>query len=143
MSGVKVPQMKFMLSLFVSLRSFVGKANFRNLSRHSRTCEHTYSRCFHRELDYVKFNRLLIEQELGGSTSSRLRAIDATFLSKSSKCTEHLGNFWNGSASKAQKGLEISTVAIVNLESQTAYSLDSRLTQGEKEAESRLKQYSR
>jgi len=141
MSAVKVPQMKFMLSLFVSLGCFVGKANFRNLSRHSQMCEHTYSRWFHRKFDYVTFNRLLIEQKLGRS-STRIGAIDATFLNKSGKCTEHLGQFWNGSAGKAQKGLEISTVAIVDVQSQTAYGLDSRLTEGEKDAESRTKQYS-
>ena len=141
MSGVKIPQMKFMLSLLVSLSCFVGKANFRNLSRHSQMCEHTYSRWFHRGFDYVTFNRLLLEHELP-SSCSRIGAIDATFLNKSGKCTEHLGQFWNGSVGKAQKGLEISTVAIVDVQSYTAYGLDSRLTKGEKDAKSRTKQYS-
>jgi hypothetical protein len=73
-------------------------------------------------------NRLLIEKELG-KTGEKIGAIDATFLKKSGKCTEGLGMFWNGALSKSSRGLEVSTVAVIDLQSHTAYGLDSRMTQ--------------
>jgi len=122
MSGVKVPQRNFLLSLFTSLSCIVGRANYRNLSRHSGFCEHTYSRWYNREFDYAMLNRLLIEKELG-KTGEKIGAIDATFLKKSGKCTEGLGMFWNGALSKSSRGLEVSTVAVIDLQSHTAYGL--------------------
>ena len=141
MSGVKVPQRNFLLSLFTSLSCIVGRANYRNLSRHSGFCEHTYSRWYNREFDYAMLNRLLIEKELG-KTGEKIGAIDATFLKKSGKCTEGLGMFWNGALGKSSRGLEVSTVAVIDLQSHTAYGLDSRMTQsGDDDCESRTIQY--
>jgi hypothetical protein len=77
-------------------------------------------------------NKLLVEKELG-STGAKICAIDATFLKKSGKCTEGLGMFWNGSLGKSAKVLEISTVAVMDVESNTAYGLSSKLTEEEKD----------
>ena len=141
MPGVKVPQKKHILILFATLSSFIGKANFRNLSRHSELCEHSYSRWSRREFDYPHFNRLLIEQELGIS-GEKVALIDASFLPKSGKCTSGLGMFWSGALGKAARGLELSTVAIADVASNTAYGLESRLTDGRDSALSRTEQYS-
>lgn len=141
MPGVKTPQRKHLLALFTTLSSFVGRANFRNLSRHSDLCEHTYSRWSRREFDYQLFNRLLIEKEIGVS-GEKVALVDASFLRKSGKRTEGLGIFWSGALGKASRGLELSTIAIVDVESNTAYGLESRLTDGSATAPSRTEQYS-
>jgi hypothetical protein len=51
-----------------------------------------------------------------------------------------LGWFYNGSAGVAQRGLEISTLCITELKSNTAYALDSRQT-GDIEGSTRVEQY--
>jgi hypothetical protein len=53
---------------------------------------------------------------------------DGSFLKKSVKCTAGLGKFWNGSASRAESGLEVSVVGVVDLKSNTCYSLEARQT---------------
>lgn len=139
MPEVKAPQRKYLRTLFATLSSFVGKANFRHLARHCDLCEHTFSRWFRRAFEFVVFNQLLIRLMVG--EGEKIGAIDASFLSKSGKCTAGLGTFWNGALGKPTKGLEISTVAIVDVESNTAYHLASKFTDASVEAESRTKQY--
>jgi hypothetical protein len=103
-------------------------------------CEHTYSRWYNRKFDYAVLNKLLIKRELG-ETGEKIGAIDATFLKKSGKCTEGLGMFWNGALGKASRGLEVSTVAVIDVQSNTGYGLDSRMTQSSDECESKTIQY--
>lgn len=140
MSGVKVPQRNFLLSIFITLSSFVGKANYRNLSRHSGMCEHSYSRWHNRGFDYAVLNQRLIEKELG-TTGEKIGAIDATFIKKSGKRTEGLGMFWNGALGKSSRGLEVSTLAVIDVQSNTAYGLDSRMTQSGDDCGSKTIQY--
>ncbi|PKH02239.1 hypothetical protein CXF72_12640 [Psychromonas sp. MB-3u-54] len=56
----------------------------------------------------------------------RIAAIDASFISKSGRKADGLGWYYNGSAEEAQRGLEISTICITYLNSNTAYAQDSR-----------------
>ena len=46
----------------------------------------------------------------------RIVAFDPTFIPKSGKQTYGLDYFWNGCHSRAEKGLEISSVAIVDIQ---------------------------
>jgi hypothetical protein len=49
--------------------------------------------------------------------------------------------FWNGALGKSAKGLEISTVAVIDIESNTGYGLSSKLTEdGDENSESRTTQ---
>lgn len=127
MSSVNRPQMLFMLSLFGVLSVFIGKATFRNMSRYTSHCEKTYSRWYRRAFDFLEFNTRLIEQEIPQG-ESLIAAIDASFMKKSGKNTEGLGWFYNGSTAKAERGLEMSLIAVIDLKSNTAYGLDSQQT---------------
>ncbi|MDM8556448.1 hypothetical protein QUF75_17120 [Desulfococcaceae bacterium HSG7] len=49
---------------------------------------------------------------------------DCGYIPKSGKKTPHIGKFWNGCASKAQKGLEISALAVADIEKNTAMHLE-------------------
>lgn len=127
MSTVLKPQRTFLIVVLTTLMYLPRKANFRNLSRYSELHEKTYSRGFRRSFDFVEFNRLsLADVVTGGSTFAV--AIDASFIPKSGQCTYGLDYFYNGTQGRAEKGLEISTLALVDIDYNTAYHLSSRQT---------------
>jgi len=127
MSSVKLPQLKFMLSLLTTLMVFQGKATYRNLSRYSDLEEKTFARWYKRSFDFIAFNEKLLRDQLK-ITHRKIAAIDASFVKKSGHATEGLGWFYSGCLGKAAKGLEISAVAIVDLELNTAFTLDVQQT---------------
>jgi len=129
MSNVKKPQINFMLSLFAVLVVFQGKATFTNMGRYSPMNEKRF-----RRWSYKNFNYSLPED------NEKIAAIDASFMSKSGRKTEGLGWYYNGSAGESQRGLEVSTLCIVDLKSNTSYALDSRQTIDVEEV-SRVDQY--
>jgi hypothetical protein len=53
----------------------------------------------------------------------QIAAIDCSFISKSGKQTWGVDNFYNGSISKSQKGLEISVISVVDVSAHQAYTL--------------------
>lgn len=126
MISVNKPQQKFMTQLFTVLATFVGKATYRNLKRYSDLNEKTISRWFRRVFDFLKFNDLLLRQVI--TSKEKISAIDASYLKKSGKKTNGLGMFWNGQSGKAEKGLEVSLISIIDTKSNTAYALDARQT---------------
>ena len=127
MSNVKKHQRTFMLSLFAVLVVFQGKATFTNMGRYSPMNEKRFRRWSHRNFDYGEFNMKLIASSLP-EKEEKIAAINASFISKSGHKTEGLGWYYNCSAGEAQRGLEISTICITDLKSNTAYALDSRQT---------------
>jgi len=127
MSTVLKPQRTFLIVVLTTLMYLPGKANFRNLSRYSELHEKTYSRGFRRPFDFVEFNRLSLAETLNNNSTFAV-AIDATFIPKSGQCTYGLDSFYNGTQGRAEKGLEISTLALVDIEYNTAYHLSSRQT---------------
>lgn len=124
MSNIKKPQRVFMASLFTVLMVFQGKATFRNMSRYSQMSEKRFSRWYGREFAFAEFNLQLMIRVLPRD-SNYIAAIDASFISKSGKNTDGLGQFYNGGAGEAQQGLEISAICTVDLKSNTAYSLEA------------------
>lgn len=127
MSSVKRPQRKFFESLLNVLVVFQGKANFRNLSRYCTMHEKRFSRWYRRTFDFVDFNSRLLTQTLPVG-SDCIAAIDASFMRKSGKHTEGLAWFYHSQSNAAEQGLEMSLVCLVDLKSNTAYSLDARQT---------------
>ena len=139
MSSVNRPQATFMVSLLAVLMVFQGKANFRNLSRYCAMHEKRFSRWYRRSFDFVAFNRTLLQHELP-SDSPYIAAIDASFLRKSGKHTQGLGWFYNSQSDQAEKGLELSLVSVIDVQANTAYSLDAQQTL-ETEAGTRVDSY--
>lgn len=104
-----------------------GKATFRNLSRYSDLHEKTYSRGFRRDFNFVQFNMLsLSEWVINGHTWAV--AIDCSFSPKSGQQTYGLDYFYNSQHSRSEKGLELSTLALVDVDYNTAYHFSSRQT---------------
>ena len=120
MSSITKAQLKFMLVLFPLLMSLRGRVNFRNLSRYSDYHEKTFSRWYRSEFDFLEFNRLILSSlcEIGPEL---IAATDCSFIPKNGKHTDGLGKFYNGVRGKAEKGLEISTLALVNVTEKALY----------------------
>ena len=137
MPDVGKAQVKFLETLFPTILATRGHVTFRNLSRYSALHEKTYSRQFAHAFDFVSFNRALMDQSLGTS-SERIGAFDASFIKKAGKCTYGRGFFYNGCAHRAEKGLEISSYAIVDMCYHSAFTLSARQSEGLAEKKSQF-----
>ncbi|MFK0574116.1 hypothetical protein [Endozoicomonas sp.] len=123
MTMVKKPQKTFIALLLSALVVFQGKATFRNLSRYSPMSEKRFSRWYGRSFDFFTFNCLMLSDLLSKS-DELIAALDASFMTKSGKFTDGLGMFWRGCTGRAEKGLELSLLSLVDLKANTAYALD-------------------
>lgn len=61
-------------------------------------------------------------------TAHVIAALDCSFVNKSGTKTYGLGKFWDGKQGKAEIGLEISTLAVVDVDYNTAYHVSTRQT---------------
>ncbi len=62
------------------------------------------------------------------ATARQIIAIDCSFIPKSGKATYGIEHFYNGSAGRTEKGLEISVLAIVDVEAKQGYTLSVQQT---------------
>ena len=138
--GLSSVRKKFLTHTFVLFLSLKGRMNFQNMSRIGKYSEKSYRLHFERPFDFFTFNRLLIEQHC---SDHRIIAGDCSYIPKSGKKTPHPGKFWSGCASKAQKGLEIGSLAVVDVDNNTAMHLECRQTPGVLNDESRMDFYLR
>jgi hypothetical protein len=123
----KQPQYKFVTHLLGLLLMLPGPATFRNLSRYSPYHERTFSRWYGRVFDWVSLNKSVIT-EVVPAEHEQAMVMDASFVPKSGKHTYGLDRFWNGSHSRAERGLEISTLAWLDITDNCAYGLSVEQT---------------
>jgi hypothetical protein len=123
----KKPQHKFVTHLLGLLLMLPGHATFRNMSRYSPSHERTFSRWYARDFDWVSLNQAAITEAVPPEHDQAL-VMDASFVPKSGKHTYGLDRFWNGSHSRAEKGLEISTLAWLDITDNCAYCLSVEQT---------------
>ncbi len=122
MPGLGQPQRKFLATLFVTILVLRGRVNFRNLSRYCDYSERTIARQFREPFDWPDFHQRVLMTALD-PRSELVSAHDASFIPKSGKQTFGLGHFFNGCASRAERGLEISTLAVVDVTRRCAFTL--------------------
>ena len=127
MPGIPKPQPKFLPLLFATVLAARGRLNFSNLSRYSPYSERTLWRQFQQRFEFPLFNRLAIAQ-VTDQSSALVVAQDATFIRKSGKHTYGIDKFWNGCTHRNERGLEVSTIAILDLARRTAYPLPAQQT---------------
>ena len=118
----KKPQQKFVAHLLRLLLMFPGCATFRNLSRYSAYHERTFARWYARDFDFVSLNKAAIIHVIPPEHEQAL-VIDASCIPKSGKKTYGLDRFWHSSQSRSEKGLEISTLAWLDITDNCAYCL--------------------
>jgi DDE superfamily endonuclease len=123
----KKPQYKFVTHLLGLMLMLPGHATFRNMSRYSPYHERTFARWYGRDLDWVSLNKGAITEVVPPEHDQAL-VMDASFVPKSGKHTYGLDRFWNGSHSRAEKGLEISTLAWLDITENCAYGLSVEQT---------------
>jgi DDE superfamily endonuclease len=89
--------------------------------------ERTYRRQYRQTFGFVELNQHTIAQAIG-ATADTIAAIDCSFVPKSGKTTYGLDWFYNGSASRSEKGLEISVIAVIDVSAHRAYTLSVQQT---------------
>lgn len=89
--------------------------------------EKRFSRWYRKAFDFVAFNRALLRHELPAD-SECIAAIDASFMRKSGRKTQGLNWFYHSQSNKAEKGLKMSLICLIDMQANTACSLDTRQT---------------
>ncbi len=144
----KNSQKKFLKIIIITILSLTGKVNFRNMSRYCNITEKTISRNFRKKLDFVTLNKEIILSKYIPNENT-IAAVDCSFIKKSGKKTHGLDVFWSGVDSKAKKGLEISSIAIIDTKTNQSFMINTKQTPNFKEPENKdsnrmdfyLKQY--
>jgi len=107
------------LMLYLSCR---GRLNFSQLGRQGERDEKTYRYHFERDFDWSGFNGQLIKTSC---SEELIIGFDPSYISKSGKHTPGLGYFYSGVAGGYKKGLEIGSLAIIDIHQNTAYHYES------------------
>jgi len=116
------------MTLMTTIFVVCGKVNYTNLSRYSDRSERTYRRHFESGLGLEGLNQALIEQ-VTADDSTQIAVVDCTFTEKSGRHTYGLDGFYNGKTQWAERGLEWSVVAVVDLAQKTGYALSAQQTE--------------
>jgi len=101
--------------------------NFTNLSRYSSLSEKSYRRNYSQAFPFTSLNAHLID-ETTSMSDCIIGSMDCSFIGKSGKKTFGIDWFYNGSASRAEKGLEISVIAVVDVAARRGYTLSVQQT---------------
>lgn len=130
LSGLNKSREKFMISIFMLYLGLRGRYNFLNMARYGEYGEQTYRNQFDKPFDFIEFNTTIIK---ANCSCHLVNAFDPSYIPKSGKETEHLGKFWSGCSQKVLKGIEIGGFAVVDVENNTAFSLEAIQTPSVKE----------
>src|SRR5215813_1534594 len=123
----KKPQYKFVTHLLGLMLMLPGHATFRHMSRYSSYHERTFARGYGSDVDWVSLNKGAITDVVPPAHDQAL-VVDASFVPKSGQHTYGLDRFGNGSHSRAEKGLAISTLAGPAITENCAYGLSVEQT---------------
>jgi hypothetical protein len=114
------PQRKFLATWFFTILVRRGRVNFRHLSRYCDDAERTIARQFREPCDWPDVHQRVLMTALD-SRSELVSAHAASCIPKSGQQTCGLGHFFNGCAQRAERGLESSTLAVVEVTRRCAF----------------------
>ena len=129
-SGISLPQRKFIKHILLLFMGMRGRYNFLNMARYGEYSEQSYRNNFNERIDFLELNVELIKESC---SKNLVIAFDPSYIPKSGKHTDHLGYFWSGISGKALKGLEIGGLAAIDIDNNTAMSLEAIQTPSSKE----------
>lgn len=124
------PQRAFITEIMTLFMSIKGRMNFYQFGRFGKFKEQRYRQQFDKYFDFSNFNKKLIKTYCSDKIAI---AFDPSYISKSGKKTYGVGKFWSGVAGHAKFGLEISGVAAIDIESNTAMHINAVQTPSQKE----------
>jgi hypothetical protein len=97
------------------------------MSRYSNYSDRSYRRQFDKSFNFTRFHAGVITEAVP-LAREQIAAMDASFVSKSGQKTWGVDWFYNGSAGKSEKGLEISVISVVDVAAHQAYTLSVEQT---------------
>lgn len=118
--GLAKPRRQFVAALIATILALRGRVNYRNLARYGDYCEQSYARQFAQPFPWLAYHAQVLQGAVP-ATHALIAAQDASFIPKSGKKTDGLGQFYNGCAGRAERGLEISALAVIDLTQKGAY----------------------
>ena len=121
-TAITKPQQKFFMRLLERWLMLPVRYNFLNLARYGGYCEKAIRDQFSKKLP---FEKLYVQVYRGLKKKECVLAIDPTFIAKAGKETPGLGWFWNGTHQRAEKGLEATVLAMIDVEDGVAYHLEA------------------
>jgi hypothetical protein len=116
--------------LFLSIR---GRLTYLNLERHGNYCEQSFRLNYEKTFDFKSYNTALIQTYC---SEELIWLFDPSYLTKSGKHTPGTGYFWSGCAGAMKWGLELSALAIGDIDNHTAMHYHVTQTQAIKGEES-------
>jgi hypothetical protein len=138
MSGITKCQFKFIphvMRLFLSMRV---RRTYLNLERYGDYCEQSFRLNYEKDFDFKTYNTALIRRYCGDEL---VWLFDPSYVAKSGKHTPGVGYFWSGSAGAMKWGLELSALAIGDIDNHTAMHYNATQTQAIKGEQSLLTYY--
>lgn len=136
--GLSAWRHRFMLQLFALWPALLGRYNFLNLGRQGEYGEYTYRKHFAKSFNWLEFNSQLVCTHIGKNC---IIAIDPTYIPKSGKKTAGVGYYHSGCAGRSLRGLEMTGLAAIDLDSKVALHLDGIQTVEKSEDETLLQYY--
>jgi len=121
-SKMNTPRRDFIVDIMLLFLSVPGRMNFLQFGRYGKSCEQRYRQQFEKEFDFLKFN---IETTQNAESGNYIIAFDPSYISKSGNKTPGTDKFWSGVAGAAKWGLEISGMAAVDIDNNTAFHLEA------------------
>lgn len=118
--GLAKPRRQFVAALIATILALRGRVNYRNLARYGEYCEQSYARQFAQPFPWLAYHAQVLRDAVP-ATHELIAAQDASFIPKSGPQTPGLGKFYNGCAGRAERGLEISALAVIDLTQKGAY----------------------
>ncbi len=125
-SGTGKVEQKFIVHMVYLYLSMRGKLNYLMMWRYGWYNELTYRRHFNKGFDFKALNKYLIDTYCG---KSLMWIFDPSYIRKSGKGTPGVGYFWSGSAGSVKWGLELSSLAVADMDNHTAMHYHSTQTQ--------------
>ena len=108
------PQRKFLATLFVTILVLRGRGTCRNLRRYCDEAARTSARQFREPFDGPDLHQRVLMTALE-PRSALVSAHAASFIPQRGQQTFGLGHFFNGCARRAERGREMSTLAVVDV----------------------------
>jgi len=122
MIGLNKRRKKFIVEIFGLFLSIKGKLNFLQFARFNEYGEQRFRQQFEKSFDFLQFNKEMVIEH---SSNNNIIAIDPSYIKKSGKHTPGGGYFRSGVASKIMWGLEITSIASIDLDNHTAFHLEA------------------
>lgn len=143
LADIPARQARFLKVLLPLWQAIPGRVNAARFSRYSGWSERTLRRWFSKALPWHRLHFGLLRLLIQSCALGRQLALvmDATFVAKSGRHTFGRGDFWNSCNGRAEKGLELSCIALMDVAGGHVFPLSLRQTRPKDEKADRLTQY--